>query len=108
MEDLFAASFRTSGLTSAGFRQLIRGLQRAFGNEKVVLVEWSENRKLSRNGLRGDRFLHVLFSADLFSLDVLEADFRLVSGRIRPRGITSAFCRWQCALKVLDSSDIER
>jgi hypothetical protein len=53
MEDLFAASFRTSGLTSAGFRQLIRGLQRAFGNEKVVLVEWSENRKLSRNGLVG-------------------------------------------------------
>lgn len=46
MEDVFVASFRTSGLTSAGFRQLIRGSQRAFGNENVVLVEWSANRKL--------------------------------------------------------------
>lgn len=35
----------------------------------------SAKRNLSRNGLRGDRFLRVLFSADLSSLDVLEGDF---------------------------------
>jgi hypothetical protein len=40
----------------------------------------SATRKLARNGLRGDRFLRVVFSPDLFSVDVLEEDFWTTSG----------------------------
>jgi hypothetical protein len=39
------------------------------------MAGWSANRKLSRNGLRGDRSLGVAFASDILSTDVLEADF---------------------------------
>src|SRR6266404_3117625 len=38
-------------------------------------VDRRHSAKLATKGFRGDRFLSVLFSADLFSGDVFEADF---------------------------------